>query len=240
MENLLVATRGGIGDHMIANGIVNLLSAERKIYLACWASWESQLKYLYYDNPNVQLHPHQDKFLGYFHDRNMNKSAQGLNAVYKGICTNDVNMKNYYFDPYLREGLPTEYLYTKFKLPTQEPNISLIEKYRPNKPYAFLNIWDKVAARNLQNFNMSTVDPTLEIVHLTPAGSKNLFDWIPIIEGATEIHSIAGGPFHMIDLVIKHDKMFYHDARLGATFNPNNDYNNKKWNIIRYSDKRAQ
>lgn len=238
-QPLLIATRGGIGDHLISSGIVNHLSETRKIYLACWKSWETSLKWLYQDNPNVEIFPHQDKFLGVFHERDMNKFAAKLEAEYLGITTTTVDLKLYYYQPYTQMSLPFEYMYSKFKLPSHPSyNQEFVEQFKPKNPYVLLNIWDKIANAHIPNFQSEHVDASLEKVYLKPR-TDNLFDWIPIIEGANEIHSIPGGPYHLIDFIYT-GKLYYHDARTGTIYNPNHDHNNHKWNIIRYKNKKAQ
>jgi hypothetical protein len=237
---LLVATRGGIGDHLISSGIINVLSETRKIYLVCWKLWEESLAWLYQDNSNVELYPHQDKYLGPFHERDMNKFAAKFEADYLGITTTTVDLKTYYTDPYTQMKMPPEYMYTKFKLP-KNPNYDLefIENNKPKNPYVLLNIWDKLGNGNIPNFQSEHVDPNLEQVYITPKKTNNLFNWIPIIEGASEIHSVPGGPCHIIDFIYN-GKMYYHDARAGTIYSLNNNYNNHKWTVIKYKVKKAQ
>ena len=75
---LLIVSRGGIGDNLICSGIVNHLSETRKVFVACWKSWEPSLKWLYQDNKNIEIFPHQTQYLGHFHERDMNKLAAKL------------------------------------------------------------------------------------------------------------------------------------------------------------------
>lgn len=237
---LLVATRGGIGDQLICNGIINVLSETRKINLVCWDQWEPTLTWLYQDNDNVQVYPWQDKLLGPFHERNQINNANRLESEYLGITTTSVNLKTYYTDPYKQVGIPAEYMYSKFRLPKNPTyDLEFVEKFKPKNPYVLLNIWDKLANGNISNFQNEHVDPNLERVYITPGKTKNLFNWVPIILGASEIHSVPGGPCHVIDFVYT-GRLFYHDARAGTVYNLNNDGNNHKWNIIKYAVKKAQ
>jgi len=240
MKNLFVVTRGGIGDHLISSGLVNHLSQEHTINLGCWPQWTTTLENLYIDNPNIKIHPVQDKLLGPFHDRDMKKYAASINADFIGLAINSVDMKNYMKIPYNELKLPFEYMYSKFKLPmNMDYDKEFLSSMMPKQPYVLLNIWDKIGNRNLPNFQLEFVDPELEKVYISPGKTKNLLNWIPIIQGAKEIHSIPGGPCHLIDLVYT-GKLFYHDARMGAIYNFSHEYNNKKWQIIKYSKKIIQ
>lgn len=48
-KNLLVACRGGIGDHIISNGALHYLTSEEKgnrlAYLVCYSDWFDSLTY---------------------------------------------------------------------------------------------------------------------------------------------------------------------------------------------------
>ncbi|NBR61183.1 MAG: hypothetical protein EBT86_05965 [Actinobacteria bacterium] len=240
MKKLFVVTRGGIGDHFICTGIVNHLSETSIVNLACWQQWLPTLQSLYIDNPNVILHPVQDKLLGHFHDRNMKKQADNLESDYIGLALHTMDMKNYMRIPYNETKLSFEYMYTKFNLSKKVlDNQEFIDKIKPKNPYVLINIWDKVGNKHMPNFQIENVNPDLEKLYLTPGKTKNLLDWASIILGAEEIHSIAGGPCHLID-IIYNGKLFYHDARIQSIFNINNEFNNDKWQKIKYMSKRVQ
>lgn len=240
MKTLFIATRGGIGDHLISSGIVNHYSEQNFVHLVCWPQWQTSLESLYSENPNIKLHPVQDKALGPFHDRDMGKYAKKLEAEFIGLALNSADLKNYMQVPYKERKLPFEYMYSKFKLPTNiQYNQAFIDSIKPKNPYVLLNIWDKLGNKLLPNFKSEYVTEGLEKVYLQPGKTKNLLDWIPIILGASEIHSVPGGPCHLIDFIYT-GKMFYHDARIGTIYNFNHEYNNHKWQIIKYSEKKIQ
>jgi len=241
MNHLFVVTRGGIGDHLISSGIVNYLSEDNYVHLACWPQWQTTLSSLYSENNNIEIHAVQDKALGPFHDRDMRKQADKLQAEFIGLALNSTDLKNYMKVPYNDRKLPFEYMYSKFKLPTHiKYDEEFVQAYKPKVPYVLINIWDKIGNRNLPHFKSEHVSNDLERVYLQPGKTKNLLNWVPIILGANEIHTIPGGPCHLIDLICTIDKMFYHDARIGTIYNFNNDYNNSKWQIIKYSKKEIQ
>ena len=247
-QDLLVATRGGIGDHIISNGLINHLCSEiynfRKINLVCYKHWEESLRYLYEDNPLVIIHPGtQVELLGSTHERRLEEWAARDGFKYYSIATRDVSMTHYQEFFYKNCGHPFEYRYAKFKLPNRELyNEALIEKFKPKVPYTFVFNNDKFTNGIVRGWKKEVLNPDLAVVTLEPKFTKNLFEWLPIIYDAEEIHCIPGGPFHLIDSVLdkcKAKKFVYHDARRETCFDPNNKFNNHCWEIVKYETKHA-
>jgi hypothetical protein len=248
-QDLLLATRGGLGDHIISCGLIHHLTGEdfnfRNVNLVCWKQWDESLRYLYEDNPRVILHPGQQvELLGVTHERHLQEWAGKENLKYYSVATFcQIDLKRYQEYFYKSVGHPFEFRYSKFSLPKRElNNIEFLETHKPSKSYALIFCWDKFRNGNIKHFNEDMVNPDLEKVYLTPKKTNNIFDWLPIIYDAEEIHSIPGGPFHLIDSVLnkcKTKKLFYHDARRETCFNPNNRYNNNCWELVGYSTKHA-
>lgn len=249
IQDLLVATRGGIGDHIISNGLINHLTSEvynfRNVNLVCYPQWETSLRYLYEDNPRVILHPgKQDQYLGPHHEVALNKWAESNGWKYYSVATAvQMDMRRYQEFFYKSVGHPFEYRYSKFQLPTRDPiNEEFLASKKPSNPYALIFAWDKFANGPVKHFQKEFINSNLEQVEIRPGGTKNIFDWLPIIYDAEEIHSIPGGPFHLIDSVIdkcKAKKFYYHDARRETCFDPNNNFNKESWELIIYSVKHS-
>jgi hypothetical protein len=248
-QDLLVATRGGLGDHIISNGLIHHLTSEtynfRKVNLVCYKRWENSLRYLYEDNPRVILHPgKQDDFLGIHHEKQLTKMAEENGWKYYSIATfAEINLRKYQEFFYAAVNHPFEYRYTKFQLPKREPiNEEFLNIYKPKKPYTLGFFHDKFTNGTIRGAQYDKLNPDLELIEIQPGKTTNLFDWLPIIYDAEEIHTIPGGPFHLIDSVLdkcKAKKFVYHDARRETCFDPNNKFNNKCWKIVRYAIKHA-
>lgn len=244
-QDLLVATRGGIGDHIISSGLINHLTSEvynnRSVNLICYEQWETSLKYLYEDNPRVNiLAGQQIQLLGPDHEKHYTKLATKLGLKPYSISTKDADLKHYQEYFYKSCGHPFELRYKKFQLPARIPNNETILNLKPNKAYAFIFCWDKFINGPIKNFQFDKVDLNLEQVILVPKKTANLFDWLPLIFEADEIHASPGGPFHLIDSVLdkcKTTKFYYHDARIHTCFSPNNKFNNNIWQVVKYSKK---
>lgn len=248
-QDLLLATRGGLGDHIISCGLIHHLCSEdyefRNVNLVCWNEWEDSLRYLYEDNPRVILHPgKQGKLLGVSHEKHLQDLAKQMELKYYSVATfAQVDLKKYQEYFYKAVNHPFHYRYTKFQLPKRELiNEELLEKFKPSEPYALCFNWDKFTNGTVKGFKKELINPELKVVEIKPKITKNVFDWLPIIYDAEEIHSIPGGPFHLIDSILdkcKAKKFFYHDARRETCFNPNNKHNNNIWEFVGYSIKHA-
>lgn len=248
-QALLLATRGGIGDHIISNGLIHHLTGEdwnfRNVNLVCYKEWEDSLRYLYEDNPRVIIHPgKQDQFLGIHHENQLKKWAEQEGWKYYSVATfAQIDLTRYQEYFYKSVGHPFAYRYTKFQLPQRELyNEELINTYKPKNPYAFVFSWDKFRNQSIIHFQQDKITEGLDVINMTPKKTKNIFDWLPIIYDAEEIHCIPGGPFHLIDSILdkcKAKRFVYHDARRETCFNPNNTFNNKCWEIVSYEKKHA-
>jgi len=248
--DLLLATRGGIGDHIISAGIVNFICntkhGDRRINLVCYDEWYEPLKYLYEDNPLITLLPgKQDRYLGPAHEDKLKRLAKTLNLKYYSICTTNVDIARYQQSFYKSTGYPFSFRYSKFPLPKRTLiNDKLINKFKPNKPYALCHFWDKLGHRTIGNIRRDVITSGLDIIEIVPGLTNNLFEWLPIIYEAEEFHCIPGGPFHLIDTLkvlgkCRASRYVYHRARLNTMFNPNHKHNNKCWQIVNYKKKEA-
>jgi uncharacterized protein YueI len=247
-QDLLLATRGGLGDHIISCGLVHHLTGEdfnfRNANLVCYPQWEESLRYLYEDNPRVIIHPgKQIEMLGTTHERHLHEWAEKDGLKYYSIATTNVDLRKYQEYFYKSVGHPFEIRYSKFQLPKRQlNNTEFIENHKPKNPYALIFAWDKFRNGIAKHIRLDLVDPNLEQVQFVPKKTNNIFDWLPIIYDAEEIHCIPGGPFHLIDSVLdkcRAKKFFYHDARRETCMNPNNKFNNECWEFVGYSVKHA-
>jgi len=202
------------------------------------------LRYLYEDNPRVIICPGQGPYLGDEHEQHHKNVAAKNGWKYYSIATTNVNLAIYQEYFYKSVGHLFEYRYSKFQLPKRKlVNNEFIEKVKPKEPYALCYAWDKIRNGLIINFQADKISPNLKRLDFVPGYTKNLFDWLPIIYDAEEIHCSPGGPFHLIDSVLpncKAKRFVYHDARAQTCFNPNNKFNNKCWEQIGYPIKHAQ
>jgi hypothetical protein len=237
MEKILVATRGGLGDQIICNGLINHWSETKFVYLTCRLFTLETLTCLYKDNPNVEIRPIGSRYLGLEHEKEINALGQVLQIKPIGVCTHDISLLRYQECMYEWLAIPFEYRYSKFRLPNEIPKRKeLYDKLKPNKKYALIS---NLGSSGFNKINWDEhIDPNLDRLFLGPV-TDNLLDWIDLIMEAEEIHCIPSGPFHFVDSIwslVKGQK-FFHNSRSGTNFNPNNEHNQHCWKVIKYDKK---
>jgi hypothetical protein len=237
MEKILVHTRGGLGDQIICNGMINYWNESKFIYLAARSSSIPTLECMYKDNPNIEIIPTFSIYLGNDHEVEIAQLAKKLNVESIGVSTLDIALHRYQDAMYECVDVPIEYRYSKFRLPNEIPKRKeLYDKFKPNKKYALIS---NLGSSGFNEINWDQhIDPNLDILFLEPV-TDNLLDWIDLIMEAEEIHCIPSGPFHFIDSIwplVKGQK-FFHNSRSGTNFNPNNEHNQHCWEVIKYDKK---
>jgi hypothetical protein len=234
MDKILVATRGGLGDQIICNGLINHWSETKFVYLACRLNALKTLTCLYKDNPNVEIRLIGSEYLGTGHENEISALGQVLQTKPIGICTHDVSLYRYQECMYEWVAIPFEYRYSKFRLPNEIPKRKeLYDKLKPNKKYALIS---NLGSSGFNKINLDQhMDPNLDRLFLGPV-TDNLLDWIDLIVEAEEIHCVASAPFHLVDSIwsLAKGKKFFHNTRIHTYFDPNNEYNQKCWEFIDY------
>lgn len=234
MEKILVHTRGGLGDQIICNGMINYWSESKFIYLAARPPSIPTLQCMYKDNPNIEIVPAFSIYLGNDHEVEISQIAKKLNVRSIGVSTLDIALHRYQDAMYEYVGVPIEYRYSKFRLPNEIPKRKeLYDKFKPNKKYALISSLGSSGDNNIQ-WDLY-INPELDRVFLNPV-TDNLLDWIDLIIEADEIHCVASAPFHLVDSIwsLAKGKKFFHDSRIHTYFDPNNEHNQRCWKFIDY------
>jgi hypothetical protein len=238
MEKLLVATRGGLGDQIICNGIVNHWSETHHVILPVRKDFIPSMQCLYMDNPNVEIIECYYLQLGPGHEQEMMEKSQHYNARYISLGTMGVNETVYQESMYEHAGLPFEYRYSKFRFPSEVKNRqglnNLLAEYA-KEPYSLVHRW---GSSGPANFHLHVIThPIIEVV----AHTNNIFDWIDLILNATEIHCLPSSFFHLVDSILPQvkAKLFYHHARRHTSMNPFNEFNHGRWQWVHYDQRDA-
>lgn len=238
MKKILVHTRGGLGDQIICNGIINHWSESNFVYLLCRDSTLETLKCLYKDNPNIELRVIESLYLGGSHEEIVQQQAEELDIEETmGIATDQITISRYQEFMYEWADIPFAYRYSKFRLPNQIlGRQELYNKLKPINKYALIHNVGSNGA-NLIEWD-EHISPDLDRVFIEP-NTNNLLDWIDLIIHAEEIHCIPSGPFHFVDSIwnqVKAKKVF-HNSRSSSNFDPNNEFNQYCWQVIEYEKK---
>jgi hypothetical protein len=237
MEKILVATRGGLGDQIICNGIINHWSETYHVILPVRKDFIPSMQCLYMDNPNVEIIQADHQTLGPWHEQEMADKCHQYAAQYISLGTLGINETIYQESMYEYAGLPFEYRYSKFRFPSEVKNRqNLFQHYvQAKEPYSLVHRW---GSSGPAYFHVdATTYPIIEVV----PHSNNIFDWIDLILNATEIHCLPSSFFHLVDSILPQvkAKLFYHNARRHTSMNPFNEFNHGRWQWVHYDQRDA-
>jgi hypothetical protein len=245
VNELLLVHQLGLGDSFICSGLVNYFCEKftniDKIYLPSYTiqpheSFDS-LKCLYSENPKIQILPvsefvmhweDKDRFDRYFE----NFDIPVLEVDHCRRRPKDVWWYHWFYEQF---SVPLDVRYKYFKLPKNIPNAeNIYNQVVPHgKPYRLIHDSSSHSSR----YDLRFTDRELENVYIRPGITKNLLDWMKVIENAEEIHVPTSSVFCLIDSLELDADLYYHDIR------PGNDrilYNTlldrkKPWKIIDYA-----
>ena len=245
MENIVISTRGGLGDHIICNGAVNHFSETYHVILPVRKQFIPSIQCLYMDNPNVEIIQVDCVTLGPWHEDEMKNYCNIYNARYISLGTLGVSDVKYQESPYevahfigdLKEGIHFEYRYSKFRFPSEVKNRqALFNKFELAKEsYSLVH---RCGSSGPANLYVDVIKyPIIEVWPI----SDNIFDWIDLILNAKEIHCVPSSFFHLVDSILPQvkAKLFYHNARRHTSMNIQNEFNQGRWQWVHYDQRDA-
>ena len=98
----------------------------------------------------------------------------------------------------------------------------LVKKLNLPEKFAFVNI---TASTGKEEAIIDTTLPIIELQHLT----DNMFDWIAVLERATELHTIDSSIFHLIKQYRFSKRKVFYDVRSTPPFRPT--FEDSTWEI---------
>ena len=197
----------GLGDHIICNGLVRQLgSATRFMPMASELGAANTL---------VVKHSNLDNVMRMFRDINLtfapvSESHQTFyGEVNLGWLANGDRTLNFDETFYKHAGVDFSHRWDSFHIERDYKQEKLVSDYL-NLPPRFALVND-VASAGKANVNIQTELPK---IHLTrPLVEKSMFDWMEVIERATEIHCINSSFVHLVDSMNPKAKLFFYDDR---------------------------
>lgn len=209
----------GLGDHIICNGLVRTLYKKyNKIILPTFPKNAPSVEYMYRDLPNLKINVVNS-------DIEASKNYKKYNFLRVGF----ENLTQPEWEKSFYEQLKINYIErykSFFILRDKEREKRFISKLNLPKKYAFVSLSGSGNAHNI------SPETNLPVVTLQEK-SDNLFDWLPVIFNAAELHTIDTSTFQLIkQLKLKGKKFFYDVRKIDPTRNPFFNLNNNTWNII--------
>jgi hypothetical protein len=185
----------GLGDHIICNGLVReVLETCDTVVVCCYAHNENNIKFMYRDEPRIQVLPFIDEAsLRSFKNNNQN------------ICWVFAGQENFKFEELINAGVTFDAAFykcvdvefynkfTKFYIQRDlDAEKNLYEKLNPdNEPFIYVQD-DPTRGFSL---DMSKIRSDLKIIQNDT--SYRIFDYLSLLERAEEIH-IMESSFHVL------------------------------------------
>jgi hypothetical protein len=227
----------GLGDHLICFGLVKeILKKHSNINLFCKDKYYESVNFLYKDENKINIVQVDEENLGeYYKENNIDYLKD---VIYVGFEKSAELQTIMSFDEafYYIFNIDFQKKYENFYLNRDiESEKKIFEQYQVKKnEYVFVHD-DKERGYNIPIYGKNIVRPNFLI-------TKNIFDYLYLIENAKEIHCIESCFFVMIDFLINHKEIYYYinargDYSLMFQNQGNGDYAHpkyqKKWKIIK-------
>tara|TARA_Y100001938_G_scaffold145561_1_gene222502 strand:- start:4981 stop:5766 length:786 start_codon:yes stop_codon:yes gene_type:complete len=224
LDRCIIAHNTGLGDHIMMNGAARyLLNSYDQVYVVTYGQKVEHVKYMYRDDPRIHIVAETDAASGKHAQRKIRK----IRARYEKEGF-DARM---FFWPYMRDwpdlveriGLDVEKscwceaFYKAVGVDYKQRHESFYFKRDPHrerelykrlglpKEYAF------VASKRAKKQSRIYLNTKLPIVSPDSFPLKTLvFDWMSVIENATEIHTVDTSWFHLIKSMKLDNPRFFH------------------------------
>lgn len=247
--NIVLYARQGLGDQIIAAGLVKFLSEKfQHIYFICKPHNEASVQHLFQTLSNVTVvscpladSSNVEQTREWIQQLCDLYNAQLFHAMHGWTFRTQLSWLEGCYEQY---GLPYSARYTM--CPTILPgpkSDKLYQLLRPSdRPYVIMHTTSSEKASydvDVIQGRSRDVFEGKDILHITPL-TNNIFDWMKLLQNADEIHVVASSVHHLCETISKTlpGHVFYHDIR-DYTF-PNSvilPYVHGNWTIAEYNFK---
>jgi len=223
-DSLYVHHHLGLGDHIICNGLVRCLMKTinpKDVWLVVKNKNLNNIKRMYSDQENIKYVPVEEDSNFYY----MPFDWQKMRLVRVGF----EHCRNSDFDVsfYDSVGIPFSERWSSWYCPRdRDAEAELIDELKLPEKFALVHDVSSVG-----KFDLS-LPQDLPIVRVSKMKSeKSMFDWIGVIERATEIHCIDSSFIHLVNSVDSvTDRLFYHLVK----WNKMHIRFRKNWSLVQY------
>lgn len=199
----------GLGDHVICNGLVREFSKNyNNVFLFSKHHNYENVKFMYRDLDNLTIIRGND--------------LDAVNYITNNKLQNQYlrigHVKGYNFDEsfYRQVNIDFEKRWDSFFIErdTKSEEIPFNELNPNNKPYALIH---NIGSDGIDRIDYSKIDSTLK--QITIPKKYGFFDFIKLIENATEIHCIDSSFIHLVNSLNVDNKKFYHKNFINRGYN---------------------
>ena len=259
--NIFLANNSGLGDYILMNGATRYVADQPKVdrvHLLCIGTHSKfmHVKWMYRDNPNIIVYAEPPANSFHQARKKIRKRAERIERQFPNLH------KRAFFwgeqtwrDMMPRHGLSCpkncwpELFYAAYQAPySARHEYFYIERDldKENKLFNNLNLPSEyafcvdVSSRRSESADFSNIKLPVFKPHsrIDLIKSSNVFDWMTVIENATELHTIDTSWFHLIkQMKLDKQKYFHHirqsDSLKNVFTSPyvNDEYDNG-WEIL--------
>lgn len=169
MNELYVNTCLGLGDAIIINGMIHTLAEKWTVHIPCYIHNLPSVKAMFM-KANVIIHPVRT------HEEGVNIGEKFSERLLLGYEGKDFDVKHFDRSFYDQAGMDFDLSWTAFKCPEAKNQV-------PSTPYPECRIF--VHDDSSRGFKID-----MEGVRPVKMDGTTMFDWVPVIQHAEEIHCI--------------------------------------------------
>jgi len=205
----------GLGDHILMNGAVRHILKKEKldhIRLVCKEHNAENVIHMYRDEPRIEVCTINNQpnataeikaanWINWYvsHINNESIAFPMLNLVYSG----GEGFEKIFYE---KSGIAIEERYNSFYFERDaERELRLLEKVNPPDNYALICL--NSSRSSIEKTDLKTSLPIVEFENIE---DDLIFDWIPIIKNAKEIHSVNTSFFHLVNSINPSCKKVYY------------------------------
>lgn len=221
----------GLGDHIICNGLIrNLYRRFDKINLFVCEQHEHSISSMFKDLDNLTIIP----IPGHYNDSYIFENYKNFRVIRIGF-ENVGSICNKYrcsWDEsfYRQFDVPFSARWDDFYIQRDENSEKkLFEKLNPNnEKYVLIH---STGSDNIDRIDYSKIDNSMLKIVIEKGSTKNVFDYLGLIENASEIHCISSFFNVLCDSVKTNGNLFYHDKIKRRNYGLSHKLK-KNWNLV--------
>ena len=205
----------GLGDHIVCNGLVRYLTKfETNVTLAVKKHNAASVKAMYADTNFKfdEIETDQDA---------INNYTNNVRRIGFEYTTNNWE-ESFYSQHHIDYSERWKSFYCKRNIENEQ---DLLNKLKLPEKFAFVN---DTASSGKQTL---TIDTTLPIVKLQSL-TANMFDWIAVLELATEVHTIDSSIFQLIKQYSFNKRKVFYDTKHIDNTRTEHTFEDNTWETI--------
>jgi len=220
IDNVYLHHHLGLGDHIICNGLVRYLLKNnfKNIILPTKKHNAESVEYMYRDLNTVEIDP-------IINDECAVKKYKMFKNVLR-LGFENIKSSNWEKSFYNQVNINYTHRFNSFFIDRDiERENKFIKNFNISKKYAFGCFTNSASNNNI------IPDTDLPVIFLEKS-TGNLFDWLPVIYNATEVHTIDTSIFQLIKQINLNCRHVFYDISSIDSTRTNYTLDSKKWETI--------